>query len=231
MKKSLILLLVAAMLCLSGCSFFMRGEGLLDTGLPLFGGGEEAAPDEEIMTLPPEAPVQEAEPVLPLPEDGIDFVFSSGAGAWSTVISVNRDGSFAGDFHDSEMGDVGEGYPQGTLYHCAFSGRFENVEQLDEYSYKMTLVDFTLSQTPGTEWIDEGFRHVVSDPYGMTAGMGSEIAVEYIFYLPNTPTASVPEYLLSWWPYRFEVSGENATLMSFAIMNTSTYDGFFSPMQ
>ena len=231
MKKYLIFVLVLAMLCLSGCDLPMLGSSdgaLKRPGLDLggfFGGEPDYSQEEAVGTAPVEMPMEEA--VLPLPEDGIDFMFASGTGGWSTVITVNRDGSFYGDFRDSEMGDRGEGYSQGTVYQCAFSGRFDNVEQLDEYSYKMTLVEFFMEQIPGEEWFEDDFRFVASDPYGLTA-MGGEIATEFVFYLPNTPKTHVSEDFLIWWPYRFDEAAAEGTLLSYAIMNVSTYDGFFS---
>lgn len=233
MKKYLIFVLVLAMLCLSGCDLPMLGSSdgaLKRPGLDLggfFGGEPDYSQEEAVGTAPVEMPMEEAEAVLPLPEDGIDFMFASGTGGWSTVITVNRDGSFYGDFRDSEMGDRGEGYSQGTVYQCAFSGRFDNVEQLDEYSYKMTLVEFFMEQIPGEEWFEDDFRFVASDPYGLTA-MGGEIATEFVFYLPNTPKTHVSEDFLIWWPYRFDEAAAEGTLLSYAIMNVSTYDGFFS---
>lgn len=233
MKKYLIFALVLAMLCLSGCDLPMLGSSdgaLKRPGLDLggfFGGEPDDFQEEAVGTAPAEMPMEEAEAVLPLPEDGIDFMFASGTGGWSTVITVNRDGSFYGDFRDSEMGDRGEGYSQGTVYQCAFSGRFDNVEQLDEYSYKMTLVEFFMEQIPGEEWFEDDFRFVASDPYGLTA-MGGEIATEFVFYLPNTPKTHVSEDFLIWWPYRFDEAAAEGTLLSYAIMNVSTYDGFFS---
>lgn len=233
MKKYLIFVLVLAMLCLSGCDLPMLGSSdgaLKRPGLDLggfFGGEPDDFQEEAVGTAPVEMPMEEAEAVLPLPEDGIDFMFASGTGGWSTVITVNRDGSFYGDFRDSEMGDRGEGYSQGTVYQCAFSGRFDNVEQLDEYSYKMTLVEFFMEQIPGEEWFEDDFRFVASDPYGLTA-MGGEIATEFVFYLPNTPKTHVSEDFLIWWPYRFDEAAAEGTLLSYAIMNVSTYDGFFS---
>ena len=233
MKKYLIFVLVLAMLCLSGCALPLLGSSdgaLKRPGLDLggfFGGEPDDFQEDAVGTAPVEMPMEEAEAVLPLPEDGIDFMFASGTGGWSTVITVNRDGSFYGDFRDSEMGDRGEGYSQGTVYQCAFSGRFDNVEQLDEYSYKMTLVEFFMEQIPGEEWFEDDFRFVASDPYGLTA-MGGEIATEFVFYLPNTPKTHVSEDFLIWWPYRFDEAAAEGTLLSYAIMNVSTYDGFFS---
>ena len=44
-----------------------------------------------------------------------DYTFASGAGAWATSLELYEDGSFAGDYHDSDMGDSGDGYPNGTI--------------------------------------------------------------------------------------------------------------------
>ena len=44
---------------------------------------------------------------------GMEFYFSSGAGGWATVMTIDADGTFSGNFHDSDMGTTGEGYPYG----------------------------------------------------------------------------------------------------------------------
>ena len=55
----------------------------------------------------------------------IDMIFSSGAGGWSTTLTLSQDGSFTGAFSDSEMGERDENeYPNGTVYVCNFSGQF-----------------------------------------------------------------------------------------------------------
>ena len=43
------------------------------------------------------------------------YYFSSGAGGWGEEFVIERDGYFKGSFHDSDMGDTGEGYPNGTV--------------------------------------------------------------------------------------------------------------------
>ena len=50
------------------------------------------------------------------------FTFSSGVGGWSTELNVGENGAFTGNFHDSEMGETGEGYPNGSMYGCLFHG-------------------------------------------------------------------------------------------------------------
>ena len=66
--------------------------------------------------------------------DGTTFYFLSGAGAWSTELVFSSDGSFTGYYHDTDMGDCGMGYPNGTRYECDFSGTFALAEQRDEFT-------------------------------------------------------------------------------------------------
>ena len=57
--------------------------------------------------------------------NGKEFGFASGAGGWSSELTFANDGIFMGSYHDSDMGDTGDGYPNGTIYVSDFSGRFE----------------------------------------------------------------------------------------------------------
>lgn len=70
----------------------------------------------------------------------MDLVFSSGAGGWSTTLTLSEDGSFTGAFSDSEMGERDENeYPNGTVYVCNFSGQFKDIKKVNDYTYSMTL--------------------------------------------------------------------------------------------
>lgn len=161
-------------------------------------------------------------PLLPLPQEGAEFSFLSGAGAWRTVIFLNSDGTFTGEYLDSEMGDMDEAYPNGSAYVSSFSGNFENIKKVNDYSYEMTLSNTKVEITVGTEWYGDGIRYVASEPYGIEEG------TDFIFYLPNTPINMVPPEFLTWWPYRYE-QNENpkATLDCYGILNVSTGYGFF----
>ena len=87
------------------------------------------------------------------------FEFSSGAGAWSTYFTIEKDGSFAGNYHDSDMGDTGDGYGNGTLYYSDFSGHFTDLTKVDDTTYEMTLSDIAYQNTVGeTEIIDSKIR-------------------------------------------------------------------------
>ena len=154
----------------------------------------------------------------------LEFVFSSGAGAWRTVIALNQDGSFNGAYLDSDMGDRGDDYPKGTHYICDFSGQFDNISQIDSHTYSMTLSKITAEKEKGEEWIEDGILNKYSEPYGMEDG------TEYLLYTPDTKIAEVPEEFLKWYPgWNFvdEDGNHSDTLSCYGIYNIKMGYGFF----
>ena len=154
----------------------------------------------------------------------LEFVFSSGAGAWRTVIVLNQDGSFNGAYLDSDMGDRGDDYPKGTHYICDFSGQFDNISQIDSHTYSMTLSEITAEKENGEEWIEDGILNKYSEPYGMEDG------TEYLLYTPDTKIAEVPEEFLKWYPgWNFvdEDGNHSDTLSCYGIYNIKMGYGFF----
>lgn len=106
-------------------------------------------------------------PGLPPADYPLSFLFSSGAGAWGTRLTLNADGSFSGLYHDSDMGDDGPGYPNGTAYTCSFTGQFLTPEPLDEHSVRLHLAPPTLARPAGEEWIENGIRYFSAGPHGL----------------------------------------------------------------
>lgn len=121
-----------------------------------------------------------------------EFVFSSGAGGWGTYLTIEADGSFKGEYHDSEMGLTGEGYSRGTVYICGFDGKFSEPQKVSEYVYSMKLESLNVKESAGTEYIENDIRYIVSEPYGM------ENADEFYIYLPGASMAELPKAFLSW---------------------------------
>ena len=68
-----------------------------------------------------------------------EFVFSSGAGGWRTFLVIEDDGSFHGQYSDSEMGSVGEDYPNGTYYLSDFTGKMSVSEKINDYTYALKI--------------------------------------------------------------------------------------------
>lgn len=120
LAAALALVLIAA-LAACGAPASNENEGAQNT--PVQPAQESPAPEESPELE--EVPAAEEEEIpgrTPLP---LTFVFSSGAGGWFTELELQPDGSFTGSYHDSEMGEFAEDYPNGTVYVCEFSGRFE----------------------------------------------------------------------------------------------------------
>lgn len=120
------------------------------------------------------------------------YTFSSGVGGWATILNVKEDGTFSGEYHDSDMGDTGSGYPNGTVQICTFSGKFFTPQQIDEYTYFTKLESIETEDEPGIEYFEDGTRFITSDPYGFDNANG------FLIYMPGTPIASLPEGFLSW---------------------------------
>lgn len=97
----------------------------------------------------------------------LQFEFCSGVGGWSTDFTIEKDGSFSGVYHDSDMGDTGDGYPNGTMYYCNFSGHFTNLTKVDDDTYEMSLADISYQNTVGDTEILDDMLYVYTDVYGL----------------------------------------------------------------
>lgn len=121
-----------------------------------------------------------------------EFMFSSGAGAWATVLSIGPDGSFSGYYFDSDMGDSGDGYPNGTMYHCEFQGKLSQPQKVNDYTYSTNVIRLDMDGVPGDVSYEDGVRQIYSEPYGLDG------ADEILIYCPNAPVAELPEAFTGW---------------------------------
>ena len=121
------------------------------------------------------------------------FIFSSGAGAWSTQVIIASDGTFTGQYHDSNMGDTGPGYPNGTVDQCNFSGKFEVTAKVSDYEYTLNLVSLNKEGNEGDQSIDNQILYnTVDNAYGLEGGS------EFAFYLPGRSTDDFSQDLIMW---------------------------------
>ena len=149
---------------------------------------------------------------------GQTFIFSSGVGGWGNELTFGEDGSFTGDYHDSEMGETGEGYPDGSLYGCVYHGQLTDPVQADEYTWTAGItVEPDEGQVP--EAIEDGIRYVTSEPYGVAK------AQTVVIYLPGKPVDQLPEGFLSW-SHLQETDPDAKTLPFFAIWSEADDAGF-----
>ena len=148
-----------------------------------------------------------------------EFTFSSGAGGWRTLININSDGSFTGNYVDYDLGDTGTDYPKGSAAICDFTGKFTNVTKIDDFSYSMKVISLVQEGTKGDEYIEDGTRFTVSHPYGF------DDADEFMLYLPGKPISELSDDFLSW--VQFGRRGEQAIPDgTYGLYNVNGKEGF-----
>ncbi len=207
MKKQRTYRFPAVLLVLALCLGLLAGCGAGDTQQQ---DNADKQPTREEPAATEEAAAEADTALLPdaLPRE---FVFASGAGAWSTDLTLNRDGTFMGVYHDADTT---------TVYICTFSGRFGDFRQVDDHTWAMTLESTDIQETPAPEWDDGEIHYIASEPYGIEGG------TEFLLYAPETPTAGLSEEFLSWWP-SWNVEG-NGTLGCWGLSNVEMGYGFFT---
>ena len=152
------------------------------------------------------------------------YIFASGAGAWSTEITISEDGSFAGYYYDTDAGLSGNGF-DGTTYYADFSGQFTNIQKINEYTYSFELDSLTYKDEIGSERIEgEDFKmkYIASEAYGIAGGK------TFYLYIKGAPISELPEEFIDW------VNGPMATnyhnqedLPIYGLYNVSEEEGFF----
>ncbi len=164
-----------------------------------------------------------------------EFTFASGAGGWSTELYVGEDGSFKGNFHDSDMGSTGPGYPNGSLYLCSFSGQFSAPVKVNDYTFEVGIDEIRYEQKSGSEEIKDDIRYIYTTPYGLDGGE------TFYFYLPSAPVREMTEDFLSWvhgsipeydstmnWETGRSGLPENASIGFYGFYNVEEGEGFSS---
>lgn len=146
----------------------------------------------------------------------IEFTFASGAGGWSTYLYIEEDGTFYGNFHDSDMGCTGEGYPGGTIYYCDFSGKFTNPVKIDDYSYQFEIESLKCEKEEGEEEIIDERLYIYSYSYGL------DDADKLYMYLPGKDTKDFSEELKMW----LFLTDDEKELPFYAIYNENPEYGF-----
>ena len=147
------------------------------------------------------------------------YYFSSGVGGWSDGFTISEDGTFEGYYYDSDMGDTGDGYPNGTQYFCDYKGRFEDIKKINDYTYSMRMTELTVTNDD-QEFISDGVRYIPLYPYALDG------ADEILIYLPGTPVSELSEEVQMWLfiPYQ----DQQETLESLALVNVNEDYGICS---
>ncbi len=153
--------------------------------------------------------------------EGLEWTFSSGAGGWSTDMRILPDGTFSGEYHDSEMGETADAYPDGTVYCCSFTGRFSFVEQVNENTWKIHVDELKTDESAEKETIEDGMRFVYTEPYGISAGD------DMLLYQPGTPVSVLSEDM-QMWAHVFDNEDTIYELESWFLSSEKNQSGFVS---
>ncbi|MEI6132951.1 MAG: Ig-like domain-containing protein [Bacillota bacterium] len=148
---------------------------------------------------------------------GMEFLFSSGAGGWGTVLKIFSDGKFEGNYSDSDMGDTGPNYPNGIRYECSFSGKFSSLKRTGKYEYSLKCVSIKSEGIVGKEKIVDGVKVINSDPYGI------EEVGDFYLYVPGKKTSGLSEEFLGW------INGcyRNGVIITYVLRNVGGEEGFY----
>ena len=241
MRRKLILFILAGLLSLSvaSCGSSVQDEPVVAPAQEESEKSEDAEPSQEDMTAEEEevSAGEDSNPETEMPVadvaevqaddsfsfdklEKLDFLFASGAGGWGTTLQIHPDGSFEGQYHDSDMGSTGDGYPNGTMYLCNFTGQFTQPVKVDDHTYSMQIARKDYEQQIGTEEIKDGVLYCYSDAYGL------EEAQNILIYLPGKPLAELSEDFLYWVGY-YDLSATTDTELPFyAINNEAKEEGF-----
>lgn len=112
-----------------------------------------------------------------------NFVFTSGVGGWRTNITISEDGSFVGQYLDSNYNEA---------FICDFNGKFSNPIKINDYVYSTNLESLTTDQKPGKVYYENGIKYTTSEPYGLNNGK------QFLIYMPGMPLSEMSEHFLSW---------------------------------
>ncbi len=145
----------------------------------------QAPQAEKTKTSTPAQPA--AQPTILDTLVGKNFVFSSGSGGWGSSLSIGPNGTFSGDYHDSDMGSTGPGYPGGTISESKVSGQFTRAHQVSPTLYEVYLENLQYEKPVGSSEIKDNVKYEYTEAYGISKNTRMAI------YLPGTQISALPE--------------------------------------
>ncbi len=148
---------------------------------------------------------------------GKNFVFSSGSGGWGSSLSIGPNGTFSGDYHDSDMGSTGPGYPGGTISESKVSGQFTRPYQVSPTLYEVDIENLQYEKPVGSLEIKDNVKYEYTEVYGISKNTRMAI------YLPGTPISSMPEELRL---YSYGLIPEDSQILPVYVIQEDM-EGFF----
>nr|WP_236023817.1 PASTA domain-containing protein [Bifidobacterium miconis] len=151
-----------------------------------------------------------------------NYAFSSGNGGWGTVLTLAADGSFTGEYHDSDMGVTGPDYPNGSRVEATFSGRFSSASKNDDGSYALQCdaSRFAVEGKKGDTHIENGVKVTITDAYGM------EPCGSFTAYPKGYDSAKLNNEVKSWNAGSYDFTTD-APLTTNILVNSHQQEAFY----
>ena len=157
---------------------------------------------------------------LPL-DKPVELTFSSGAYGWKTKITLRENGEFTGRYTDLDTDDRNFKYPGGTMYRADFYGRFSDIEEAGDHTYRMKLDYYCSTHTKGNKEIDNNIRYIYTVPFGIERGD------VFYFYLPGKAVSELDECFVGWSMGSVGDISDMETMDCYGLFNEATDEGFF----
>lgn len=143
-----------------------------------------------------------------------EFTFTSGAGGWQTVLTMDGKGGFTGVYTDYDASEVRR---------CDFKGTFKDVEPVSDYEYKMAIDNLEIT---GPQAGREGNYELI--PTDRIYGLDD--ANEIRVYLPGRSTADLPQEFIGWMNHTGKLTYNNleSEIPFYGLYNVGGKQGFFS---
>lgn len=133
--------------------------------------------DPEGVDFPSAKKLKQAKKKSPQLPSAVKLLFSSGAGGWGTILNLNADGSFTGEY---TLHNAFENVDQ------PFEGRFTNIQKINDFEYSMDLSYLSEEDVYG---ISGGNNFRLYLPGRSTADFSPQLG-SWIKYAPNTGTGT-----------------------------------------
>jgi len=150
------------------------------------------------------------------------YLFETGIGDWNTTMELGADGSFTGNYHDTDYDTDEDGNAVTSTEYCSFSGKFSEPEKVDDLTYKITLNEISIEDTLPEDEEDEFGYYLSEYAFGLDL-------LEYTVYMKGTKTADLPEGCLDRISAPNEWTEENTPeTIPFTVIYNETYDSTFA---
>ena len=147
----------------------------------------------------------------------LDLYFTKGISGYLNIL-LGQDGGFSGEYYHADFQNTDPSFPGGTIMECRFTGTFQNLKQLNAYSYSLEFKEIVPSQPAETVYINNDTRYIVTIPSGLA------MESTFILYTPETPIKALPDGCEAALPY--SVLQDDDTLNVFFLYNEQTGQGY-----